>query len=76
MWTKENFLEEMSTVSKKFLVLAAQYDHPQFRLNVQKEVFSNFKDVDFIEIENAGHFPTQETPVFLISSIEDFFLNT
>lgn len=76
MWTTENFLDEMENVSKKFLVLAAHYDHPQFKLNVQKEVFSNFKDVDFIEIENAGHFPMQETPVFLISSIEDFFLNT
>ena len=73
MWTKENFHEEMFSVSKKFLVLSGQYDHPQFRLNVQKEVFSNFKDVDFIEIENAGHFPMQETPVFLISSIENFF---
>jgi len=73
MWTGENFLNEMKNVSKQILVLAGQYDHPQFMLDVQKEVFANFQNVEFVEIENAGHFPMQETPVFLVTSIENYF---
>lgn len=73
MWTGENFIDQMKQVQIPFLVLPGQYDHPQFKLEAQKRAFAEFKHVDFTEIENAGHFPMQETPVFLISSIERFF---
>lgn len=72
MWTKENFLDDMKNIAKPFLVLAGQYDHPQFKLNVQKIVFDHFQNIEFIEIENAGHFPMQETPIFLATTIENF----
>lgn len=35
MWTNENFLDSMKNVSKEFLVLSGQYDHPQFKIDVQ-----------------------------------------
>ncbi|MBI1228092.1 MAG: alpha/beta fold hydrolase [Bacteroidetes bacterium] len=73
MWLNENFLEAMRTVTKPFLVLAGQYDHPEFRLDVQKQAFADFLNVELLEIENAGHFPMQETPVFLATTIESFF---
>jgi len=74
MWTGENFSKDMKTVDKPFLVLSGKYDLPLFRLETQQEQFAGFKNVDFIEIENAGHFPMQETPVFLAAKMEDFFV--
>lgn len=72
MWTEENFLNEMEKVSKPFLVLSGKHDHFQFQINNQREAFKNFQTVEFIEIENSGHFPMQETPVYLASVIENF----
>lgn len=72
MWTNENFISEMKLVETPFLVLSAQYDHPSFRLEKLKAAFEDFKNVTFIEIENSGHFPMQETPIFLAAKIEEF----
>lgn len=72
MWTEENFLSEMEKVSKPFLVLSGKHDHFQFQINSQREAFKNFQTVEFIELENSGHFPMQETPVYLASVIEKF----
>lgn len=72
MWTEENFLGEMEKVSKPFLVLAGKHDHIQFQINNQREAFKNFQTVEFIELENSGHFPMQETPIYLASVIENF----
>lgn len=73
MWTGENFIDQMKQVDTPFLVLPGKHDHPQFKLDAQQKAFAGFKQVDFIEIGNAGHFPMQEAPVFLISTIEFFF---
>ena len=73
MMTGEDFSSEMKSVNKQFFVLAGKYDHPLFRLETQKEQFSGFNNVEFLEIENAGHFPMQETPVFLATKIEEYF---
>ncbi len=73
MMTDENFSSEMRSVDTPFFVLSGKYDHPLFRLETQKEQFSGFKNVEFLEIENAGHFPMQETPVFLATKIEEYF---
>lgn len=73
MWTEENFLNDMSKISKPFLILSGKYDHSQFQINCQKEAFGKFQDVEFIEIENSGHFPMEETPIYLVSLMEDFF---
>ncbi len=73
MWTGEDFSDKVSTIETPFLVIAGQYDHPGFVLNAQKEAFKNFKSVTFLEAENSGHFPMQETPIFLATSIEKYF---
>ena len=72
MWTGENFSDKMTAVKMPFLVITGQYDHPGFILDAQKKAFSQFQQVEFLEIENSGHFPMQETPIFLASSIENF----
>lgn len=72
MWTQENFIENMRDVKKHFLVISGKNDFPKFNLENQKNAFENFKKVDFIEIESAGHFPMQETPVLLATEIEKF----
>lgn len=73
MWLQENFKKEILTVEKPFLVVAGAYDHPMFRMDVQKNNFEGFKRIEFIECENSGHFPMQEAPVFLASIIENYF---
>lgn len=73
MMTDEDFSLAMKSVNKPFFVLARKYDHPLFQLETQKEQFSGFRNVEFLEIENAGHFPMQETPVFLATKIEEYF---
>lgn len=72
MWLKEDFSEQMPKVDKPFLIVAGAYDHPMFRLDVQRKNFAGFKNVEFIESENSGHFSMQEAPVFLASTIESF----
>ena len=72
MWLTEDFRNKMLSVEKPFLVLAGTYDHPQFQMPIQKKNFEGFRQVDFIECENSGHFPMQEAPVFLASTIEAF----
>lgn len=72
MWLEEDFSEQMPNVEKSFLVIAGAYDHPMFKLDVQRKNFEGFKQVEFIECENAGHFSMQEAPVFLAATIESF----
>lgn len=72
MWTEENFLGAMENVSIPFLVLFGKHDHIQFQMKYQKEAFKNFQNVEFIELENSGHFPMEETPVYLTSVIENY----
>jgi len=73
MWTGEDFSHQMKTVKIPFRVLSGKYDIPLFQLKIQKEQFDGFQNVTFQEIENSGHFPMQETPVFLATQIESFF---
>jgi len=73
MWLEEDFSNSMSSVDKPFLVFAGVYDHPMFRIEVQKQNFQGFQNVVFELCENSGHFPMQEVPVFLASRIESFF---
>lgn len=75
MWTNENFKEQMSSVETPFLVLWGQYDHSGFLLEAQEKAFDGFQDVEFKKVENSGHFPMFETPVFLAAAIENFFSN-
>lgn len=72
MWTQENFKERMTEVKKPFLIISGKNDFPKFNLENQKIAFENFNKVDFIDIESAGHFPMQETPVLLATEIEKF----
>ncbi len=73
MWTKESFLEKMTDIKKHFLVLSGQYDFQQFRSEQQTMVFKDFQMVEHITLENSGHFPMQECPVYLTSVIENYF---
>ncbi len=73
MWTQENFIDKMKGNNKPFLIISGKNDFPKFNLENQKIAFLDFDNVSFLEIENAGHFPMQETPVLLATEIEKFF---
>lgn len=75
MWTKENFKDQMRSIETPFLVLWGQYDHPGFLEEAQKKAFDGVKNVELMKIENSGHFPMFETPVFLAATIENYFGN-
>ncbi|MGI9542257.1 MAG: alpha/beta fold hydrolase [Cyclobacteriaceae bacterium] len=72
MWSNEDFSKQIAGLEKPFLVIAGQYDHPGFKLEAQKVNFESFKNVTFLENLNAGHYPMEETPIFLATAIEDF----
>lgn len=72
MWSGENFSARMKTVKTPFLVLSGQYDHPGFKLDRQQKAFAHIENVSYVHIENSGHFPMQETPIFLAAKIEEF----
>lgn len=56
------------------LVLTAEYDYPLFRYANAKPLFDEleYKNIQFQDIKNAGHYPNEETPVYLASLIEGF----
>lgn len=72
MWSNENFASETTGIEIPFLVIAGKHDHPGFQMEAQKKNFKGFKNITFIENLNAGHYPMEETPIFLATTIEQF----
>ncbi len=59
------------------LVISSEFDYPSLRQAAVKPQFEKlkYKDLEFIDIKNAGHYPNEETPVYLASIIETFIIN-
>jgi len=71
-WTKTNFLEETKGVEFPLLVCTGEHDlalGPETMKQTYMEWYPNAK----LEIvPNAGHYPMQETPVYLATVLENF----
>jgi pimeloyl-ACP methyl ester carboxylesterase len=75
MWLETDFSIEVrkAKVGTPFLVIGGRQDLPGFQEAHLRNTFGTwFADVEFAFITDAGHYPMQETPVYLASLIERF----
>jgi len=75
MWLDTDFSEEVckAKVGIPLLVIGGRQDLPGFQeAHLKKTVGVWFPNVEFTFITDAGHFPMEETPVYLASLIERF----
>ncbi|WP_299104305.1 alpha/beta hydrolase [uncultured Tenacibaculum sp.] len=58
------------------LVVTAEFDYPSLRIgNIKKQYEAmKYKNIEYINISNSGHYSMQETPVYLATIIENFIL--
>ncbi|GAB4193285.1 MAG: hypothetical protein Tsb0015_15950 [Simkaniaceae bacterium] len=73
MFAKTDISNEVQNLRVPFLVLAGEYDAEGHRMPAMKETFGKWlPKCEFQLIKNSGHYPMQETPVFLSSQIDSF----
>ncbi len=74
MWLKEDFSEEFAKakIETPVLVIGGNQDLPGFRKEYYDKTISQWiPSAEFSYIENAGHYPMQETPVLFSTLIEN-----
>lgn len=75
MWLEYDFSEEIkaATIKTPFRVIGGRQDLPGFQEDHLRKTFGAWlPNVDFAFISDAGHYPMQETPVYLATLIEQF----
>lgn len=73
MYLSNDFSEEAKDLETKIHVIVGKYDLPAFNKNsIQKEFLKYYKNIEFIEFMEAGHYPMIECPVFFASKLEQF----
>jgi len=75
MWLETDFSEEVrrAKVGTPLLVIGGRQDLPGFQEeHLRKTLGAWFENAEFTFITGAGHFPMDETPVYLATLIERF----
>jgi pimeloyl-ACP methyl ester carboxylesterase len=75
MWLETDFSEDVRSaeVGTPLLVIGGRQDLPGFQEeHLRKTVGAWFPNIEFTFITDSGHFPMDETPVYLASLIERF----
>ena len=75
MWSTENFMDRVKGHSKPIQILYGKQDHPGFGLASLEANFGHFPNTEFIGIDNAGHYPMLQVPIYTLHLIEHYFLN-
>lgn len=78
MWLETDFSMEAGAAAVKtpILVIGGRQDLPGFQEEHLKKTFGIwYPNVEFAFITDAGHYPMQETPVYLASLIEKFLIS-
>ena len=73
MFSKVNFLAQAKGLKTPMLILYGEHDFEEEAL-LQKTFLDTYPNALLECCKNAGHFPMQETPMALASSIEKFLL--
>lgn len=79
MWLETDFSAEVSraAVTTPICVIGGRQDLPGFQEPHLRKTFGTwYPNISFTFIENAGHYPMQETPVYLASLINEFLSTT
>jgi pimeloyl-ACP methyl ester carboxylesterase len=75
MWLQTDFSGEVrqADIKTPFLVIGGRQDLPGFQEQHLRKTFGEwFVHVDFAFVTDAGHYPMQETPIYLATLIEGF----
>ncbi len=75
MWLESDFSSEVSEAKLEtpYLVIGGRHDLPGFQEEHLRKTFGAwYPNIEFSFITDAGHYPMQETPVYLASLIENF----
>ena len=76
MWLEEDFAEELvaAKIGTATLVIGGRNDLPGFQEAYYTKTVANWMpNIQFSYIDNAGHYPMQETPVLLATLVEAHF---
>ena len=71
--SNQGFLDEMEGNTTPMLVIAGEYDMEPFTPDILRETFLRwYPNAELVVSRNAGHYPQQETPVYVAKVINDF----
>ena len=71
-WAKTDFAEESKVIKTPMKVLVGEHD-PALNAEVMKNTYlAWYENAELETLLNAGHYPMQETPVYLATVIDDF----
>ena len=75
MFVKTNILAKVQGLETPMGVICTTHDNEAHRKNVIQSTFVQwFPHVEIMEIQNAGHYPMQETPVAFADCVNTFLL--
>ncbi|RXK11848.1 alpha/beta hydrolase [Halarcobacter mediterraneus] len=73
MYLEEDFRSEVSKIQIPINIIVGKYDFPVFsKTNVKKIFDIDYKNVNILECQEAGHYPMIECPVYFATKIEQF----
>lgn len=72
MWSKTDFADQAKGLEIPFLVVIGEHDREDFNEAVKQFFPAWYPNAELITCKNAGHYVTQEAPVFIASKIEEF----
>ena len=71
-WVKTDFAEESKVIKTPMKVLVGEHD-PAPNADVMKDTYiAWYENAELETLMNAGHYPMQETPVYLATTIDNF----
>ena len=71
-WSKENFVDEIGSIKTPMMVCVGEYDGAINEEAMRGTYLQWFEGCELEVISNCGHYPMQETPVYLMAKIEAF----
>ncbi len=73
-FANRDYSKDVVGLEKPVLVVTAEFDYPSLRQAAVKAQFDalNYRNIQYVDIQNSGHYPNEETPVYLATVIENF----
>jgi len=71
-WAKTDFLRRVQGSATPVLVIAGQHDPALGEATCRATWLTHYPQAELQVMANAGHYPMEETPIALVSAVEDF----
>jgi pimeloyl-ACP methyl ester carboxylesterase len=73
MFTSTNFADQVKGLKTPVLVIVGSFDSEGYNESSMRKTFLTwYPNAELVTLANAGHYPMQEVPLYLLSLIEDF----